>query len=318
MKKIKIVGALIFILSITLALLFIHTSKEITNHNNVVNTINEQKDFTQEISKNIFYIYKNQSNSTQTLDDSIKKFLQNMKNREYYSQNSTQIIKLWNTFYLHVQNFRDQIKNKSIYSNILIEKSIKNIYNTNLELIIEFDNIITTKQENFNKRQNIYKIVQYMLFCILVLLLLYVFTQIKSIMTFVQKFLSTSKAIIRNSSIRGLKPIEINDTISDVSQAKNNFNTLVGEINYSISYASNSIEHSYKSIEIVEQHIEDLVELIYAMNENTRDKELRKKEDAIIQSLEELGTTTRKLKNLKDDVDNLISYSIQTKLKNNN
>jgi hypothetical protein len=318
MKKIKIVGALIFILSITLALLFIHTSKEIANHNSIVNTINEQKDFTQEISKNIFYIYKNQSNSTQTLDDSIKKFLQNMKSREHYSQNSTQIIKLWNTFYLHVQHFRDQIKNKSIYSNILIEKSIKNIYNTNLELIIEFDNIITTKQKKFNNRQNIYKIVQYMLFGILVLLLLYVFTQIKIIMTFVQKFLSTSKSIIKNSSIRELKPIEIDNTISDISQAKNNFNTLVEEINSSISYASDSIEHSCKSIEIVEQNIEVLVELIYAMNETARDKELRKKEDAVIQSLEELSNATRKLKNLKDDLDNLISHSVQTKLKNSN
>ncbi|MBS4069398.1 MAG: hypothetical protein WC279_01595 [Sulfurimonas sp.] len=318
MKKIKIIGALIFILSITLALLFNHTSKEIANYNSVVNTINEQKDFTQEISKNIFYIYKNQSNSTQTLDDSIKKFLQNMKNKEHYSQNSTQIIKLWNTFYLHVQHFRDQIKNKSIYSNILIEKSIKDIYNTNLELIIEFDSIITTKQKNFNNRQNIYRIVQYMLFGILVLLLLYIFTQIKIIMTFVQKFLSASKSIIKNSSIRELKPIEIDNTISDISQAKNNFNTLVIEINSSISYASNSIEHSCKSIEIVEQNIEDLVELIYTMNETARDKELRKKEDAVIQSLEELSTATRKLKNLKDDLDNLISHSIQTKLKNNN
>ena len=318
MKKIKIVGALIFTLSITLALLFSHTSKEIANHNSMVNTINEQKDFTQEISKNIFYIYKNQSNSTQTLDDSIKKFLQIMKNREHYSQNSTQIIKLWNTFYLHVQHFRDQIKNKSIYSNILIEKSIKDIYNTNLELIIEFDSIITTKQKNFNNRQNIYRIVQYMLFGILVLLLLYIFTQIKIIMTFVQKFLSASKSIIKNSSIRELKPIEIDDTISDISQAKNNFNTLVIEINSSISYASNSIEHSCKSIEIVEQNIEDLVELIYSMNETARDKELRKKEDAVIQSLEELSTATKKLKNLKDDLDNLISHSVQTKLKNNN
>ena len=157
-----------------------------------------------------------------------------------------------------------------------------------------------------------------MLFGILVLLLLYVFTQIKIIMTFVQKFLSTSKSIIKNSSIRELKPIEVDNAISDISQAKNNFNTLVEEINSSISYESDSIEHSCKSIEIVEQNIEDLVELIYTMSETARDKELRKKEDAVIQSLEELSTATRKLKNLKDDLDNLISHSVQTKLKNSN
>ena len=61
-------------------------------------------------------------------------------------------------------------------------------------------------------------------------------------------------------------------------------------------------------MEILEQHIEELVELIYTMNENSRDKELRKKEDAVIQSLEELSSTARGLKNLKNDLDNLISH----------
>ncbi|MCK4974224.1 MAG: hypothetical protein KAR81_03145, partial [Sulfurimonas sp.] len=60
--------------------------------------------------------------------------------------------------------------------------------------------------------------------------------------------------------------------------------------------------------EIVEQHIEELVEFIHTMDENSRDKELRKKEDAVIQSLEELSSTARGLKNLKDDLDNLISH----------
>jgi len=54
------------------------------------------------------------------------------------------------------------------------------------------------------------------------------------------------------------------------------------------------------------------------MNENTRDKELRKKEDAVIQSLEELSTASKKLEALKDDLKSLITYSKETKLKNNN
>ncbi|MDD5401406.1 MAG: hypothetical protein PHQ93_09490 [Sulfurimonas sp.] len=309
MQRIKIVGALIFTLSMTLALLFNHTSKENSLHNDFINIMSQQKDFTQEISKNIFYIYKNPSSSTQSLDNSIKKFLSNIKNEEL--EKSAQIIKLWNNFYLHVQHFRDQINNKSLYSNIILEKSVKDIYNTNLELIVEFDKIIIAKQIDFDKKQNIYKLIQYILFAMLVLLLIYVFTQLKTIMAFMQKFLTASKAIISNSSIKELKPIEINDGINDISQAKDNFNTLVQRINDSIKYSSSSIEHSYKSLEIVEQNIEDLIDLIYTMNENSRDKELRKKEDAVIQSLEELSSMANGLKSLRGDLDNLISYTTQ-------
>lgn len=318
MKKIKIVGALIFTLSLTLAALFNYSSKEATIHSNIIEAMNEQKDFTQEISKNIFYIYKNQNDSIQTLDLLIKKFLNNVKNREEDLKNSKKIIKLWNTFYLYVQQFRDQIKNKSIYSNIILEKSVKDIYNTNLELIVEFDYIIDKEQKEYSRKQNIYKAIQYLLFITLTLLLLYMFTQIKSVISFVQKFISTSKAVILSSSIRDLKPMEISDTTGDISEAKNNFNTLVKEINDSISNAANSLEYSSKSIGTLEQNIEDLIELIYAMSENTRNKELRKKEDAVIQSLEELSTASKKLEALKDDLKSLITYSKETKLKNNN
>ena len=305
MKKIKTVGALIFILSIILSVLFIYTSKENLVHNDFTNSINKQKAFTQEISKNIFYIYKNKDASTETLDGSVKDFLEHMRNQNQTLQ-SKEIIMLWNNFYLHVQHFRDQMKTTSIYSNILIEKSVKDIYNTNLKLILEFDKLIKAEQISFDNSHNIYKPTQYMLFFILVLLLLYLFTQLKSVITFVQKFLLTSKSIIANSSIKELKPIEVNDTDSDISQASDNFNALVKKINASIEHSSNSVQHSYKSLEIVEQHIEELVEFIHTMDENSRDKELRKKEDAVIQSLEELCSTARGLKNLKGDLDNLI------------
>lgn len=309
MKKIKIVGALIFVLSITLATLFSYTSKSISQHNDFIDAMNEQKDFTQEISKNIFYIYKNPNSSTQTLDDSIRKFLDVMNYREQNIAANENIAKLWNDFYLNVQNFRDQFKHKSIYSSILFEKSLKEIYNTNLKLILEFNHIIQKEKESFEKKQQFYKYIQYLLFIFLVLLLLYLFTELKTVIAFVQKFLSASKEIISNASIKELKPIEIENAGTEITQAKDNFNSLVKQINDSIEYSGNSIEYAYKSLEATEKHIEDLVELIYAMNEKTRDKELRKKEDAVIQSLEELGSTAIKLKNLKNDLDALILYS---------
>ncbi len=308
MQKIKIIGALIFLLSLTLAFLFTQTSQENSLHDDSIAMFNKQKDFTQEISKNIFYIYKNPNSSTEALENSIKLFLNSIKEKNSHEETNQKITKLWNNFYLLVQHFRDNIKNKSPYSNIIIERVVKDIYNTNLELIMEFNNIIIKKEKDFKERKNRYKFAQYSLFALLVLLLLYIFTQLKIVMLFLQKFLSTSKKIISNASIKELEPLRIDSNIGDLSEAKENFNTLVEKINSSIIHSSSSIEHSCRSIESLEQNIEDLIDLIYKMN-NNRDKELRKKEDTVIQSLEELSSTLIRLKNLKENLDELISYS---------
>jgi hypothetical protein len=309
MKKIKITGALIFLFSLLLAFLFNHTSASIARHNSEITVMNAQKNFTQDISKNIFYSYKQPQNSSKGLDDSIELFLQNISNQENGLLRDEKIKKLWDNFYLHIQHFRDKVKHTSIYSNILLEKEIKEIYDINLALMVESDNFIDKETARFNEEQNKYIILQYLLFFILVSLLLYIFTQLKSVILFVQKFLLTSKEILSQASIKTLQPIEIQESSHNICEAKENFNELVQKINDSIASATQSMDHTYKSLEIVEQNIENLVELIYAMYEDSRDKEFKKKEDAIIQSFEELSISAKKLKNLKSDLDSLITHT---------
>jgi hypothetical protein len=82
MNKIKIVGVLIFIFSIILAILFNYTSKQNILHSKLIKTIKDQKDITQDISKNIFYIYKNSDNDTKNLNNSIKTYLNTMNDKE--------------------------------------------------------------------------------------------------------------------------------------------------------------------------------------------------------------------------------------------
>ncbi|MGB5964461.1 MAG: hypothetical protein WBG65_02895, partial [Sulfurimonadaceae bacterium] len=132
--------------------------------------------------------------------------------------------------------------------------------------------------------------------------------QLQNVIAFIQKFLKTSKSIITNSSIKALKPIEVTNKSADIAEATNNFNFLVHKINDSIYYASNAIEHSYQSLEEVEKSIEDLLELLSIMEEDSEiDKELTKKEDALIHSFEELANSAQKLKELKSDLDLLTS-----------
>ncbi|MCD4668804.1 MAG: hypothetical protein K8R44_09550, partial [Sulfurimonas sp.] len=126
---------------------------------------------------------------------------------------------------------------------------------------------------------------------------------------FIQKFLDTSSNIITNSSIKNLEPIKMDINSFEIIEATSNFNFLVDKINDSIECSSKSIKHSYQSFELLEKNIEEFLELIDKMQEKKINKELTKKEDALIQSLEELTSSTQKLKNLKVDLDNLISHA---------
>lgn len=314
MTKIKISGFFVFTISIILAFLSSYISEQNRINNELLDIINEKKAFTQDISKNIFYIYKNKSGSTKQLDDSIKKFVKNMNNKEE-SPNTVniyndKITKLWNKFYLSVQKFRDTTKTITPYSNILLEKIVKDIYNTNLMLIIEFDKLIKANKLDFSSSIENYKEIQYTLFFILVVLLIYLFTQVKTIITFIQKFLIISKNIITNSSVKYIKHIQIIKSDAEISQATNNFNYLIDKIDKSIQYSSNSIEHSCQSIELIEKNIEDLLELLSIMQDNkTINKDLTKKEDVVIQSLEELTSAAESLKALKTDLYSLINHS---------
>ncbi|MBU1658951.1 hypothetical protein KKG72_07880 [bacterium] len=317
MTKIKITGILIFSISIILAVLSSYISNQNKIQNDLLNSINEKKAFTQEISKNIFYIYKNQNISTKQIDDLIEKFIITINKQNEtldeisgsaLGEDGSEIINLWNRFYLSVQKFRDNSKITTTYSKIILEDVIKEIYNTNFMLIVEFNKLIQKKQIDFQDALENYKNLQYSLFFTLVLLLIYLFTQVKTVIAFIQKFLIISKNIITDSSIKKLKPIEITNTHSDILEAINNFNYLVNKLNQSIVHSSNSIEHSVKSLETIESDIEDLLELLNIMeNNNVSNKELTKKEDVIIQSLEELSNCALNLHNLKADLKSLLS-----------
>jgi len=318
MTKIKIVGGLIFMVSIVLAVLFNHISQQNRINSELLDVINEQKAFTQEISKNIFYINKNRDASTVQLDDAIKKFITRVDNKDEIldkvdspaiKAKSSEIIVLWNEFYLLVQEFRNKSKTTTAYSSIILEKIVSDIYNTNLKLVVEFNSIIDLHQEELDETLEVYKNIQYALFVLLVLLLIYLFTQLQTIIAFVQKFLHTSSKIITDSSVTAVEPFAVNGNSSDIVQASSNFNLLLEQINDAVDYAGSSIEHSSQSLDAIDAKIEDLLELMSEMQEGDAiDKELTKKEDALIQSLEELSNAAQKLKALKADLDAFIRH----------
>ena len=303
MNRIKIVGILVFCLSVVLALLSNHISKENRANLSDLTTLNEQKAFTQEISKSIFYSYRNNQDISEMLDKTTAKFIANNSSR---LSTDPQILERWNKFYADVTKFRKTEEVKTAYSTIVTEKLVNRIYHNNVMLVNELDKLIERKKHASTHNIETYKKVQYLLFFILILLLIYLFTQVRLIIEFIQKFTKTSKKIIENSTIQGLKPIVVEEVNRELKEATKNYNHLVEKIDSSITYTTQAMEQTNKSLEEVAKNIEDFMELLSSMHEDESDR-LFEKEDAVIDSLETIMSLRKKLKYLQKDLEKLTS-----------
>ena len=306
MHKIKIAGVFIFVLSIVLALVSNSISKQNRINSDSLSIINEQKSTTQEISKAVLYLSKNKGSSPEQLDINIEKFLTNMQHEKVDSEEHDTLVLLWKEFYAVVEQFREKQKVTTAYSSIVIDTLVNDIYMKNQKLIVAFNAFIQSKQKQYDETMEGYKTFQYVLFSILVLLLIYLFTQVREIIAFIQKFTTTSKSILQKSTIEDLKPMQMCENDEALKEATQNFNNLVNKIDMSIVYAQESIEYTTVSLEAVEQKIEDMMTLISQMQEEESDA-LYQKEDAVIDSLETLMSLTKQLKNLQQDLNKLTS-----------
>lgn len=306
MHKIKIVGALIFVLSIILALLFNTISEQSRVNTAFMSMINEQKSYTQEISKSILYLSKNRGSSTEQLDSHIEKFLANMAHKKEASPQHDVLVEMWNEFYAVVQKFRKEIDVSSVYGSITVDALVNDIYKKNQKLIVAFNTFIESKQKQYDEKIEHYKNIEYILYFVMVLLLIYLFTQVREIIAFIQKFTSTSKSIIQKATIKDLKPMTIRENTEVLKEATRNFNHLVEKIDKAIVYSQESIAHTTVALEEVEQKIEDFMTLLSQMQEEESDA-LSQKEDAVIDSLETLMNLTDRLKDLHKELDKLTS-----------
>jgi len=296
MNKIKIAFVIVFILSISLAFLSYHITD--INHKSfdMIEKINREKTSIQDTSKNILYIYKNSANSSYIVQDLYQPLIQNRK---------TEI--LWREFYLLVKKFKEQNRVKTAYSTIIIEKTVNDIYSINLKLIVEFDKLIQYKINKFNQKIEFYKTIEYLLFFIMLLLLIYLFSEIKTVISFIQQFSKNSKTVIQNSTVLALNPIEIKSRNIEIKRATDDFNFLLNKINQSIEYSTLSIDNSLDSLEKIESNIEEFLELIILMSRDKDiDSQMTKKEDIVIELLEELMDSKMKLKSLNSNLNNLI------------
>jgi len=168
MKKIRFVGLSIVIILGALVFTMQQIDKKNQQNNILIQNMNNQKSSILNIVKNILYVYKNQKDTTIDIQKSIDKFVKtkfDTKSKDFNSLNQQ--------FVKNIKKFQKQIKVTTIYSDIVLKTTVKDIYNQNLILITKLNDRINAYQNDFINTTKKYKIIQCILYISLFGLFLY-------------------------------------------------------------------------------------------------------------------------------------------------
>ena len=121
-----------------------------------------------------------------------------------------------------------------------------------------------------------------------------------------KRFFEESKKIIDYNNNEPLTPIRI-QAEKEIVEATDTINCFIDKINSAMSYSASAIEHS-KNASVKLEEITDEFDKVIGELTNSADisKQLNKSEDIVIQSQENLMNSTKKLQELKNELDKLL------------
>ena len=324
--KIKFIGILFIILMTSIIATTIYLNEKNKKDSLLINIAGKQRMLTQNISKNIFYLYHNSNSSYSELDSSVIEFIYNLNSlkegnllielekapTDEIAKQLSKVEILWNHFHKNINDFK-QIGQKTDNQNQIILRNIVNsIYNTNTILLSEVDNLVSMYTIYSERKSDYLRYIQYLFALIIIFLMIYSFFQLKTMEENAKKFLEESKKIMQNDNNELLVPMKI-EAEKEIVEATDTINCFINKINSAMIYSSNAIEES-KNASIKLEEISDEFDKIIDELKNSSDisKQLYKSEDIVIQSQENLINSTIKLQELKNELDKLLN-SCKTK-----
>ncbi len=282
------------------------------NHNNkkdslLINIAGKQRMLTQKISKNIFYLYHNKSTNFTELDKASNEFIYNLNSLKngnsllgivspQTDEIKNQISKveiLWNTFYKNTKSFK---KNMIEQDKKQLSYVVNSIYESNNELLIEVDKLVYMYTSYTEGKTTKARYIEYTFLILLILLSIYSFYELNAMEENAKKFFELSKQMAQGNENEPLKPIEI-QAEKEIVEASDTINCFINKINTVVEYSTNA---SNKLDEITDE----LDEMLLTLNKSSElSKKLDAGEDIVIQSQENMINSTKKLKELKEQLD---------------
>ena len=318
--KIKILGAGLIFTILSLIVLTIYLNQKNTKDSLIINIAGKERMLTQKISKNIFYLYNQRELDFNELDNAVEEFkhiLDSLKNGDELRGISpvptdeialqiSKVIVLWNSFNTNVQTFKELIITKNDKNDAKLQVQVNSIYTSNNNLLKEVDILVSMYTKYTEQKTHTIKNFQYFGAFVLFLLIMYSLQQLKSIETHANEFLQYSKNII-NTQVEN-KPIEYIeiDAEKEIVEVSDTLNCFINKINSAMQYSEEAVAKSQLASEKLEEITDEFDKLLDDIEDSQAlSSELSKSEDIAIQSSEDLLQTTKKLANLKQQLDTL-------------
>ena len=319
-NKIKSIGVLFIVLMISIIISNIYLNEKNKKDSLVINIAGKQRMLTQKIAKNIFYLYHN-NESQNELDEATIEFIYNLNslkngndligvfsapNDEIANQISKVEI-LWNNFHSNINIFKEIVIKRDLSNEEFLKSIVHSIYKTNNTLLNEVD-ILVSMYTVYNEEKSDYiRSIQYLFTIIILILIIYSFSQLKAMELNAKKFFEYSKKLAENPDNQPLQPIKI-EAEKEIEEATDTINCFINKINSAMTYSANAVEQS-KNASIKLEEINDEFDVIIHELTNSAEisKQLDKSEGLVIQTQEDLIKSTKKLQELKNELDKLLN-----------
>ena len=319
--KIRFIGILFILLMSCIIATTIHLNDKNEKDALVINIVGKQRMLTQNISKNIFYLYHDDKASYSELESSTIEFIYNLNSlkngnnligiskvpTEEIAKQLYKVEILWNNFHENINNFTTLIQKRVPDNEVTLRNIVNSIYVTNSPLLNEVDTLVSMYTTYSEQKSNYVRYVQYIFALIIIFLIIYSFYQLKAVEENAKKFFEESKKIIENDGSELLVPMKIKAE-KEIVEATDTINCFIDKVNSAMTYSANAIEQS-KNASIKLEEITDEFDKIIDELKNSADisKQLNKSEDIVIQSQENLINSTKKLEELKNELDKLMN-----------
>ncbi len=315
--KIKLIVSMFIVSMFTVIVSTIYLNQKNIKDSLKINIAGKQRMLTQKISKNIFYSYSLKKLDLSELDKAVVEFKTGLDTLKYGNKLlgiskaptidiNEQILKveiLWRNFEKHINEFKTINFNDNIQIN---SSSVLYIYNTNNELLNEVDILVSMFTKYSEEKTDFIKKFQYIAMAILFYLSIYSILQLREIENHAKIFMDQSKQIA-NTEATIYKPINIKGE-SEIVEVADNLNCFINKLNSAMQYSNEAIDKAKNASNKLEELTDEFDNIIGEIeNSSSILSKLDRSEDMALDSTESLLSTTKKLQNLKLELDGLLT-----------
>lgn len=319
-SKIKLIGIFFIILMISIIVSTIYLNEKNKKDALVINIAGKQRMLTQKIAKNIFYLYHN-NESQNELDAATVEFIYNLDSLKngnkligIFNAPTDEIAKqiskieiLWHNFYANINKFKEIVVKRDLTNEHLLETIVHSIYNTNNTLLNDVDILVSMYTSYTEEKTDYLRYSQYLFALIIIFLIIYSFSQLKAMEANARKFFEFSKKVAQNPDNQPLEPIKI-EAEKEIVDATDTINCFINKINSAMNYSANAVEQSKNASIKLEEINDEFNTIIHELNNSAEvSRQIDKSEGIVIQTQEDLIKTTKKLQDLKNELDKLLN-----------